>query len=38
MSHSIIGRYHVDRRFVPYYLNEADDKVAQLSVFVYLRE
>jgi len=38
MSHSIIGGYHVDRRFVPYYLNETDDKMALFSVIVFLRE
>jgi len=39
MSHySIIGGYHVDRRFVPYYLNEGEEKVALLSVTVFIRQ
>jgi hypothetical protein len=38
MSHSIIGGYHVDHRFVPHYLNEADDKAALFPVIVFFRE
>jgi hypothetical protein len=33
MSHSIIGGYHTEHRFVPFHLNEADDKVAVFSVY-----